>query len=172
MNSIPKIKQDIAGILDDLYNDTQSSANHRILKYKLEIEPDLPKLLIDRDAFYIMIKNLMYNAVRFTNDYGSITLGARRALFPEERLYDKTSVVIYVKDTGIGIIESEHENILKPFYELGELFAHRSGFLDFKSAGLGIGLAATKRICELFGGKIWLQSVVDEGSTFFIALPI
>ncbi|HOH60510.1 MAG TPA: ATP-binding protein, partial [Candidatus Cloacimonadota bacterium] len=58
------------------------------------------------------------------------------------------------------------------FYELNEIYAHKSGTVEYRSSGLGLGLATSRRIAELHGGDIWIKSKENEGTTVFVAIPI
>ena len=81
-------------------------------------------------------------------------------------------MVIYVKDNGIGIPEKELENVFKKFYELNDIYSHKSGTIEYRSSGLGLGLSTCKRIVDLNKGKIWIQSKEHEGTIVFVSLPI
>jgi len=73
--------------------------------------------------------------------------------------------VVQVSDTGVGIPAEEQERIFQPYYQINQ---DREG----KKTGSGLGLAITKSLVELHGGKIWLKSIVGQGSTFTFSLPI
>ncbi|MDD2650238.1 MAG: tetratricopeptide repeat protein [Candidatus Cloacimonetes bacterium] len=165
-------KQNIAEILSTLMTEAELSSKHRRMNFKLEIEEDLPMMMVDWQAFHLMVYNIVLNSIRFTSDFGTIIIGARYAIFQKEKVNDISSVVIYVQDNGIGISEFEQENVFKSFYELGDMLAHRSGNLEYRSSGLGLGLAISKRIAELHKGKIWLRSKESEGTTVFISIPL
>lgn len=143
----------------------------RKMRFKLEIEENLPEIKMDWKAFYVMIYNLVLNAIRFTSDYGTIVIGSRLATFQQEKVDDLDSLILYVQDNGIGIPEHEQQNVFKSFYELGDMLAHRSGNVEYRSSGLGLGLSTSKRIAELHKGKIWLRSKEAEGTTVFISIP-
>jgi signal transduction histidine kinase len=80
--------------------------------------------------------------------------------------------VIYVQDNGIGIPASQLKNVFRKFYELNEFYAHKSGTIEYRSSGLGLGLAISRRIVELHNGNIWIKSKENEGTTVFITLPL
>ncbi|MFN3283221.1 MAG: sensor histidine kinase [Pseudothermotoga sp.] len=75
------------------------------------------------------------------------------------------SVIISVSDNGIGIPQEYQQKIFERFFRVGSA-------LDYRTEGAGIGLTITKEIVELHGGKIWLESKVDEGSVFYVQLPL
>lgn len=79
--------------------------------------------------------------------------------------------MIYVQDNGIGIPQFQMKNIFRKFYELNEIYAHKSGTVEYRSSGLGLGLATSKRIAELHNGEILVKSKEGEGTTVFIIIP-
>lgn len=163
---------DTAEILELVQQEVEILSRKRKMFIRLEIEKDLPSVPANWEAMHLMIYNLVLNAIRFTNDFGTIIIGARRAAFQQEKLDGKESVVIYVQDNGIGIPESQLKNVFRKFYELNEIYAHKSGTVEYRSSGLGLGLAITKRIVELHSGNIWIKSKENEGTTVFITLPM
>ncbi|MCL1826972.1 MAG: ATP-binding protein, partial [Candidatus Cloacimonetes bacterium] len=167
-----KKQTDITESLRTIYDEIAYLSQSRKMKLKLEATDNLPKINIEKKSFELLLLNLMMNAVRFTPDYGNITLGARKAMFHHEKINDEDAVVVYVQDNGIGIPEREQENIFKAFFELGDIYTHRSGTMEFRSSGLGIGLAIVKRIVDLHNGKIWIKSKEREGTTVFVSLPL
>ena len=163
---------DISDILKIVYDETKVFSDRRKQKLVLKIPKDIKPVYAERLCLINAVKNLVLNAIKFTEDYGEIVIGVRKSKFKNERINDENSVIIYVKDNGIGIPSYELDNIFKEFYEVADIKAHHSGLTKFKSSGLGLGLPVTKSIVELLGGKIWAESVKDEGSTFFIGLPL
>ncbi|MBN2384548.1 tetratricopeptide repeat protein [bacterium] len=117
---------------------------------------------IDLPLIWQALTNIILNAIRFTENGGTITIEAQ----PGE-----TFVEIKVSDTGIGIPEEEFEHIFESFYEVGDVCYHRSGDVEFKAGGLGVGLTIAKHAVELHGGRIWVRSEVGKGSTFSFTIP-
>jgi PAS domain S-box-containing protein len=101
-----------------------------------------------------ILSNLMENALKFTNE-GYIEIGC----LPKE-----SSVEFYVKDTGLGIAKDKHEIIF-------EKFRQADGTSTRNYGGTGLGLAITKKLAELLGGEIHVDSSPGEGSTFSISFP-
>lgn len=100
--------------------------------------------------------NLIHNALKFTQK-GFVEFGCS--------LQEDSSLLFYVKDTGIGIPESKKDYIFGRFQQLD------TDFLTRPYQGLGIGLAITREIVNLLGGKIWFESTVGKGTTFYFTLP-
>ena len=158
-------------ILKIVYEETHVLAEKRKQKLVLKIAKGLKPIKGERITLINGIKNLVLNAIKYTDDYGEITIGARKSRFRKEEAKDRESLIIYIKDNGIGIPSYELDNIFREFYEVADIKAHHSGVTEFKSSGLGLGLPITKTIVEHYDGKIWVKSVKGEGSTFFISLP-
>jgi signal transduction histidine kinase/CheY-like chemotaxis protein len=127
------------------------------LGIKLEVDPDLPMLYLDRLRIRQVLLNLLNNAGRYTEE-GQVTV----------RAYHKESeVVIEVADTGMGIEPQDLGRLFRPFQQLSTSPTKGRG-------GTGLGLAICKRFVELHGGRIWAQSegIAGKGSVFGFVLPI
>lgn len=159
-------------ILELVQQEVDILSRNRKMFIRTDIEKDLPEISANWEALHLMIYNLVLNAIRFTNDFGTIVIGARKAAFQQEKIDGKDSVVIYVQDNGIGIPEYQIKNVFRKFYELNEIYAHKSGTIEYRSSGLGLGLATSKRIAELHHGNIWIKSKENEGTTVFVSLPL
>lgn len=120
---------------------------------QVEIAPDMPIIYGDRHRLVEVLQNLIENAVKWTADRSDprIEIGARQ---------DRHETVCYVRDNGMGIDPRYHEKIFDLFEKL-----------DSRSEGTGVGLALVKRIIELHGGRIWVESKgMGQGSTFCFTL--
>ena len=115
----------------------------------------LPEVWADVERLRQIILNLLGNALKFTPAGGAITIEAR------ERA---TSVVVTIRDTGSGISPAEHQKLFDPYYR-GETDKARS-------RGLGLGLALSKWLVELHGGRIWVTSKEGRGSAFSFSIPV
>jgi PAS domain S-box-containing protein len=121
---------------------------------KVEVAADLPTVYGDRARLVEVVQNLIDNAVKFMGDQPQprIEIGTRE---------EKGERVFFVRDNGIGIDPQFHERVFGLFNKL-----------DAHSEGTGIGLALVKRIVEVHGGKIWVESEgIGKGSTFCFTLP-
>jgi len=123
----------------------------------LETASDVPTAVqADRLRIKQILVNLLSNAIKFTPEGGRIRL--------EARVRDPF-VLVSVSDTGVGIPAEEHESIFEKFHQVG---ATTKGVRE----GTGLGLAITKRLVEQHGGRIWVQSQPQQGSTFLFTLPM
>jgi signal transduction histidine kinase len=110
----------------------------------------------DRDKVTQVLTNLIGNAVKFTPSQGGVSIAAQKN--------GEGWVQISVSDTGPGIAAEEANKIFGEFYQIRQLG-------EEKSRGAGLGLAISKKLVEMHGGKIWVESVVGKGSIFFFTVP-
>jgi signal transduction histidine kinase/serine/threonine protein kinase len=167
-----KSKVSAAPILNSLIEEGEKISADRHMQFRLELEDNLPEINLNIEAFQLLIYNIVINAIRFTKDFGTIIVGARRSTFQQEEINGKESVVIYVQDNGVGIPEHELSRVFQKFYELSDIISHKSGSIEFKSSGLGLGLSVVQQITDLHNGKVWINSKENDGTTVFVALPI
>jgi len=120
----------------------------------VQIQPDLPSIYGDNQRLIEVLQNLLDNAIRYMGNQTNpqITIGQDGE--------EEDKPIFFVKDNGMGIDPEYHERIFGLF---NTLYA--------KSEGTGVGLAFVKRIVEVHGGRIWVQSEAGKGSTFFFTLP-
>ena len=120
----------------------------------LEVDPEVGLLDADRLRFRQVVLNLLSNAVKFTPEGGRVDV--RASIHGQD-------LVVLVTDTGVGVQAEDRERIFDSFQQ----GSHSSGQVE----GTGLGLTLSKRILELHGGRIWVDSEAGRGSTFGIALP-
>ena len=130
----------------------QISEKIMIHSVQVTIEPDLPFVNVDRMRIVEVLTNLMENSIKYIGDqpHPSIDVGCR---------HDGEETVFFVKDNGMGIDPSQHDKIFGLFYKV-----------DKKSEGSGAGLAIIKRIIEVHGGRIWIESKLGKGCTVCFTL--
>ncbi len=123
------------------------------LRYTLA--PDLPTIIADATRVRQVLLNLLSNAAKFTQE-GYIELTAT---------HDERSVIIKVSDTGAGIPPDKYDVIFEAFEQVDGSPTRRVG-------GTGLGLPISRQFIEMHGGRIWVESEIGAGSTFFVQLPI
>ncbi len=125
--------------------------------------PDaLPAIDGDEDRLMQILHNLIGNALKFT-DSGAVTVSA--SLSDMASGLPPAFVTVTVSDTGIGIPEDKFEDIFKSFEQVDASVSREYG-------GTGVGLSITRQLVELHGGRIWVESVMGEGSRFHFTLPL
>jgi len=145
---------EVAGLLQDLQAETRRLHEQARLTVVWDVEPALPTLYTDPGKLKVVLKNLIGNAMKFTRE-GSITVAARR---------HRDGVELSVADTGIGIPQAELGVIFEPFHQVESAARRQAG-------GTGLGLHIVKRLLEVLGGTVTVQSELGRGSTFRVWMP-
>jgi len=144
--------------MKDLINEVEilveSMADKKHLILSLEIEEGI-LIQADRQLVKQVMVNLLSNAIKFSPESQTITLTHRR---------EEQSDIFGIADHGYGIASDKIDTLFDPFVQIRE---HQSDAMK----GTGLGLSIVKKIIELHGGKIWVESVVGEGSCFYFSLP-
>lgn len=145
----------IEEVITDAYKALSSLFEQKGIPCYIEIQPSLPAINADRERLIQVVINLLSNALKFT-EKGYVK--CKTELNTDELL-------VSVEDTGIGIPEEEKERIFEKFKQVGDL-------IRGKPKGTGLGLAISKQIVEAHGGKIWVESQLGKGSTFYFTIPL
>ena len=130
-----------------------------------QVAEDLGEVWLDGRKVKQILYNLLSNAVKFTPEGGEVRVEARRVsreASPDGRA--SPCLELTVKDSGIGVSETDQARLFEPFIQIDSTLARRY-------QGTGLGLAMVKRLAELHGGAVALRSVPGEGSTFTVWLP-
>ncbi len=115
----------------------------------------------DKDKLEKIVSNLIFNALKFTPESGSILINARMHVDSQTGLHQ---LLIDVKDSGVGIPQDQIERIFERFFQVKEG--------DNQNVGAGIGLALSKELAEFLGGTLTVVSSTSAGSTFTLTLPV
>lgn len=134
----------------------QTQAERAGVSLQADLPDNLPGVLVDLERIQAVVINLVHNAIKFTPEGGRVEVSAHRDA------EDKGFAVIEVRDTGIGIPRDDQARVFERFYK-----SDRSR----SSSGTGLGLAIAKHTVQAHGGRIWLESEEDVGSTLFFTLP-
>ncbi len=125
------------------------------IQLDLPDEGTVPKVRGDEDRLGQVLVNLLHNAVKFSPDGGEIVVGVRSA---------GSEVRVFVRDPGIGVPKADQARIFERFYKVDRARVRGRG-------GTGLGLSIARHAIEAHGGRIWVESVEGEGSTFTFAIP-
>jgi PAS domain S-box-containing protein len=152
---------DVTAIIDKVMQEIRTLPQHqdKDLTTTFEGSPDFPNIQADKEKIDQVIHNLIDNAFNYTPAGGSITVTA----YPES---GEGTILISIKDTGVGIPEDFQEKVWHRFER------HEDTALTLDVAGTGLGLPIVKEMVEMHNGKVWLESSVGVGTTFFVRLPI
>jgi signal transduction histidine kinase len=122
-------------------------------RIEIDCSPDIPPILGESLKLHEVVSNLLDNALKYAPGGKKIVLGARA---------EDVQALLWVQDEGPGIPDEQKERIFERFYRLDE---------PRKTAGTGLGLALVKEIALAHGGRVWVESTPDQGSTFYLSLP-
>lgn len=147
--------------LPAVINETLSLIKEKAAKHNVQLEKELDAQLefieADKQRFKQIFFNLLSNAVKFSkSEGGTVTIITKK---------EGNTAKISIRDTGIGIKEEDMRKLFKEFEQLDSGISRRYG-------GTGLGLAITKKLVELHGGSITVESKYGEGSTFSFAIPV
>ena len=146
---------DIRPLLRNVVSELLPVANEKKQSLDLDIPPSMLMVSGDKEHLEQVLVNLLSNAIKFSFENTKIQIKLRQK---------GTKVVVSVKDNGPGITEEEQVRIFTPYYRIE---ADRQRF-----PGLGLGLTVSKHLVELHEGKLWVESELGKGSTFFFSLPV
>jgi signal transduction histidine kinase len=147
-------QNDINELMRDVHKTMEPVARQKGLEFRVELEDGLPKVAFDYDGITRVVTNLVSNALKFTTK-GGIVVRTRK---------DGSEITVAVSDTGCGISKDDLGKLFKKYGQVKSAQAR-----DVDSTGLG--LAISKQIVEHHHGKIWVESQVGKGSTFYFDLP-
>jgi PAS domain S-box-containing protein len=146
----------VAELLESVIAPTRVRATEKGLAVEVAIAPDVaPHLMGDEGRIGQILRNLVSNALKFT-DRGSVRVQVDRA---------DGDVRFAVTDSGPGIDEHLREQIFEPFRQGDDSATRRFG-------GTGLGLSISRELTHMMGGRLWLESAVGRGSTFYCVLPL
>ncbi len=145
----------IKDVVHSVFSVVESLANAKQLALKIEVPPNLPTARGDERRLTQVLLNLVGNAIKFT-DSGEVAIKAAAA---------NGAYTLSVHDTGPGIAEADRGKIFEEFQQADSSATKKKG-------GTGLGLSISKKIVEMHGGRIWVDSSVGEGATFSFTVPV
>ena len=122
----------------------------------LNLDDNIPSVQADRDKLTQVITNLMSNAIKYSPEGGTILIGSRR---------ESSTVHFWVQDHGIGVPAEKLEQIFERYARVESNATRYIG-------GTGLGLPIVRQIVEMHHGRVWVESIIGEGSTFHVILPL
>jgi signal transduction histidine kinase len=144
----------VGSAVEDALAMVRERATLHAITVTVEVADDVGTIVADELKFKQVVLNLLSNAVKFTRDGGSVSIRASR---------DVNELTVTVTDTGIGVPPEDQERIFESFQQ------GRRGAP--KEEGTGLGLTLSRKIVDLFGGRMWLESTPGVGSTFGFSIP-
>jgi signal transduction histidine kinase len=145
----------IKDVVHGVYSAVEPLASGKKLAFKIDVPPNLPPARGDDRRLTQVLLNLVGNAIKFT-DVGEVAVKAAAS---------NGAYTISVRDTGPGIAEADQAKIFDEFQQADSTQTKAKG-------GTGLGLSIAKRIIEMHGGKLWVESSLGAGSTFSFTVPL
>jgi len=142
-------------VVHTVFTAVESLAAEKNLELKVSVSPEVTNGMGDQQRISQVFLNLVGNAIKFT-EAGEVRIEARAS---------NDTFVVSVSDTGPGLSEADQQRIFEEFHQV-------DGSSTRKKGGTGLGLSIAKRIVEMHGGRIWVESTVGKGSTFWFTLPV
>ena len=142
-------------VVNTVITAVEALAMAKNLALKTEVPPDLPLGKGDEQRLTQVLLNLVGNSIKFT-DEGEVSL---------QVVASNSEFLVSVSDTGPGISEADQQKIMEEFQQADTSSTKEKG-------GTGLGLAIAKHMVEMHGGRLWVESRLGEGSTFFFTLPV
>jgi len=149
----------INDLLEEMHEMYRNQKTEKLRKIDFSVDycelPDFDMLYSDKNRIFQVLRNLLDNAFKFTHE-GYIKFGCLKS--------SKKEIVLFVKDSGIGIEEGKTNIIFESFRQAQEGFSRNY-------EGTGLGLAIVSGIVERMEGKVWVVSEIGEGSCFYVSFP-
>jgi len=142
-------------VLYNVFSAVEPLANDKKLGFKVEAQPDMPKGHGDERRLTQVVLNLVGNAIKFS-DTGAVVIKASST---------NGSFTVAVQDNGPGISQADQGKIFEEFQQADNSATKKKG-------GTGLGLSISRRIVEMHGGKLWVESEIGKGSVFSFTLPV
>jgi two-component system, OmpR family, phosphate regulon sensor histidine kinase PhoR len=133
----------------------EDKASEKQIHISVDMQEPLPLVMAESSSMQQVLTNLLDNAIKYTPTRGQVRISAHTT--------DKGKVQVNVQDNGMGIEAKYHSRIFERFYRVDKARSRELG-------GTGLGLSIVKHIVQLHGGEIWVDSVVNQGSTFSFTL--
>ena len=137
--------------------------------FYIEIDKEVDAITADKGKFFQIMFNILSNAIKFTPKGGEVWVnvsytGGEKDANGQDIMEPDSYLLVSIRDTGIGIHDADREKVFEKFQQI-------DGSYTRSQEGIGLGLALTKKLVELHGGRIWFESEAGKGTTFFFTLP-
>ena len=146
----------IERLVNESVRSMQLQFNEKDITVNIKIPSILPAVVVDPHQYAWVITNLLNNALRHTTPGGTVVLTAE---------HTAAELLVSIADTGEGIPKEYQETIFEKFVQI-------KGAAETTPGSVGLGLAIAREVVEEHGGKIWVQSKVGSGSTFYFTIPL
>jgi PAS domain S-box-containing protein len=153
--TLDKTSEDIHILMKNVMKDQENTALQRNINFVFE-ESSKPIIVdINKDKMYQAFMNLVSNAIKYSKDGSAVQIGT---------MIKGSDTILHISDTGIGIPDDQKDKIFEKFFRANNAAKATAN-------GTGLGLYFAKQVVEAHRGKIWFDSVLDKGTTFYVSLP-
>lgn len=149
-------KCELTKVVDNVQDLLTPQMRDKSIEFKNEVDPKIPTMQLDHSQIERVFINLVGNAIKFTPEKGLISVKAT---------IENDLVTCSVTDTGIGIPEEDIKRLFDEFYRV-------DNEINMNVKGTGLGLPLAKKIVEAHDGRMWVTSIVKQGTTFHFTLPV
>ncbi len=146
----------LPSLCENIINELSALAAKKKHRMQLQKSAALPNVITDPKLLHEVLINLLSNAIRYTPEEGTITLGLELR---------QNEILIAVKDNGLGIPKAQQHRVFEKFFRADNI-------IKIDTEGTGLGLYIVKGLVEILEGKIWFESEEKKGTTFFVAIPL
>jgi signal transduction histidine kinase len=153
---------DVASVIDGAITGATETVREKNLVLRLDIDEEMPPVEVDRDALQQILNHLVQNAVLITPPEKEVVLTTHTPLAEQNQ---QLALLITVRDSGPGIAPEDQPRVFTRLYRT-------EGPLIEGLGDTGVGMAVARTLTEAMGGRIWLESQIGSGTTFFILLPV
>ncbi len=160
-------------IIESVKQNLSNLADEKNIDFSIETDNNLPSLYIDTKRIEQVVTNLVSNALKYTPNGGKIIVKTKITdsssikNIPDinDNFISDKYVVVSVQDTGPGIAKEDFQKVFEKFEQV-------KGTLSRSVGGTGLGLFIAKKFAKVHNGFLWLESILETGSTFFLAIPV
>lgn len=159
---------DIPALFRSIFDEVKPVVDQKCLDFVDDVQRNIPNTKVDPDLTRMIFENLITNAVKYTPEKGQVRVSAYIATAGEqvdEKEIREDSLVVEVADTGYGIPDNQKDQIFNKLFRADNV-------QQKDTTGTGLGLYISKLIVDHVGGKIWFNSQENEGTSFFVTLPL
>lgn len=159
------VEFNVLEIIGNVFATVKGLANKKHIDIEIKIPEDIGAITADAVKFKQILYNLLSNAIKFSPASSEVIISARKIEEKDLLQPDVNFIEFSIADRGIGIAPEDYDKVFAEFVQIDSSYSK-------KHEGTGLGLALTKKLVELHGGKIWFESVLSKGTTFYFTLPI
>jgi signal transduction histidine kinase len=143
-------------LLEEVLEKVDPVMQQKSITFTAELPEKMPEVRLDKDKFIAVLVNLLGNAAKYTPNGGRVTLRVK---------LDNSLMQVDVEDTGVGIAPEEVSKVFEKFFRSSDPRVQNE-------TGTGLGLSLASEVVRMHGGEITVESVLDQGSTFTITIPV